>query len=98
MQVEYVETRYSVFIDVASYSFHFLVASGTKRFIPGSREHDNTNVTSFPTDVHRVQHFEIGLRTESVVNFLAINGDFSYPLEEFKSNVFVFFDCSPFSF
>ena len=98
VQVEHVEARYAVFINVASYSFHFLVASGTKCFIPGSREYNNTNVTPFPADIYGIQHFEICLRAESVVNFLTINGDFSYPFEEFKSNVFVFFDCSPFSF
>ena len=98
VQVEHVEARHAVFINVASYSFHFLVASGTKCFIPGSREYNNANVTPFPADIYGIQHFEIGLRAESVINFLAVNGYFSYSFEEFKSNVFIFFDYSPFSF
>ena len=57
-------TSDTVFIDITANSFHFLVSTGTKRFVSRSRQNDNANIGTFPTNRHGIRHLTIRLRTK----------------------------------
>ena len=91
VQVKYIQTGYAVSIYVSAGTLYVLVAAGAKSLIAGTGEYDYPYVGAFTADSHCVQHLEIGLRTESIVDFRTVDGNLGHAVAVIEEYVFVLF-------
>lgn len=75
--------------------FTFWSPPEQKAFVAGPCQYDNAYVGPFAAYAHGIEHFEICLRSERVVYFWTVYGDFSHTVAVVKQNVFVVLYLSP---
>ena len=95
VQVENVETRNTIFANIAPYSFNILISSATKSLVSFSSKNNNINVVTFTTNVHCLKHLVVGFWSKRIVHLRAVNGNFCYSTVKFKANIRVFFNWCP---
>ena len=95
VQIQHVQSGYTIFSDVTAAAFDILIATTAKCFVASSGEDNDADVIAITTNAHGIQHFNVGFRAEGIVYLRTIDCDFSDVIAPFKSNVLVRLNCGP---
>src|SRR6056300_903157 len=87
VQIQYIESRYTIFSYIAPYPFNVLISSTTKGFVSSPGNDNHIDIISFTTNLHSVQHLNVCFWTKGIVHFWAVDCNFSYSFAKFKKNV-----------
>ncbi len=98
MEVEHIQPRYPIVINVASYALYFLVATRAECFVAGTCENDHAYVTCLTAISHGVKHLKICVRTERIIHLRPVYRYFCNLAVSFKEYVIVLLYLCPFSF